>query len=77
MSRVYASRNESGCEGAKVRSGWVRIGTRSGIDGDFLSSIGYKHVRERYAWGDQNARCLPELLRGGGTIHAARHNESC
>jgi hypothetical protein len=39
-SDVYASKNESECDGPKVLRGWVRSGTRSGIDGDPFSSTG-------------------------------------
>src|SRR5713226_47869 len=40
-SEMYASKNESECEDSKVLKGWVRRGTRSGIDGDPFSSMGY------------------------------------
>lgn len=43
-SEVYASRNESECEDPKILRGWVRRGTRSGIDGDPFSSTGYMRI---------------------------------
>ena len=43
-SDVYASKNESECDGPKVLRGWVRRGTRSEIDGDPLSSTGYMRI---------------------------------
>jgi hypothetical protein len=47
-SEVYASKNESECEDPKVLRGWVRRGTRSGIDGDPFSSTGYTRISKEF-----------------------------
>jgi hypothetical protein len=47
-SEVYASKSESECEDPKVLRGWVRRGTRSGIDGDPFSSTGYMRINQEF-----------------------------
>jgi hypothetical protein len=52
-SEVYVSKSESGYEDPKVLRGWVRRGTRSGIDGDSFSSTGIfprAFASKGYSW---------------------------